>query len=152
MTYRAAWRQEQDAQSSNEAQAERERDERLAYQMDADRDAQRAEHEQDERDARGMAAQRALVGQRPIDLDALVVSVLDGAVGDQPMTQLATMDGACDAVIAVVVAKVGRPLSDGEKAKVYISAGCEFNRRRAEKRAQLAETQRNLSSPFRVFQ
>jgi hypothetical protein len=135
MTYRAAWRQEQDAQSTNDARVERERDERLAYQMDAQRDAQRAR-----------------ARHTPIDLDALVVLVLDGAVGEHPMTQLETMDGACDAVIAVVVAKVGRPLSDGEKAKVYISAGCEFNRRRAEKRAQLAETQRNLASPFRVFQ
>jgi hypothetical protein len=122
MGHRAAWRQERDTQSSEQ---------------------ERAEREQDERDARGMEAQRALVGQRPIDLPALVVAVLDGRVGNHPMTQLATMDGACEAVVAVLASTIGRALFDGERAKVYIETGCEYNRRR--------QAQGALCSPFAVF-
>jgi len=87
-----------------------------------------------------------------IDLAALVTAVLDGAVGDQPMTQLSTMNGACDAVMAVVVAKIGRPLRDGERAKLYIEVGTQFNQRRAQAQRDLVETREALWSPLRVFQ
>lgn len=84
----------------------------------------------------------------PIDLDDLVVAVLDGAVGDRPMTSMETLHGACDAVEAEVVKRVGRPLMDGERAKLYIVAGSEFNRRRMQKRADLLETQTALHNPM----
>lgn len=73
----------------------------------------------------------------PIDLPQLVVAVLDGAIGDHPMTEFKTMDGACNAVIAAVVARIGRPLRDGERAKIFIETGVEFNRRRDAKQAKV---------------
>jgi hypothetical protein len=91
-----------------------------------------------------LAARRTAPKVEPIDLDALVVAVLDGAVGDRPMTSMETMDGACDAVVAEVAKRIGRPLMDGALAKVYVATGCEFNRRRAQKKADLAETQQAL--------
>lgn len=86
--------------------------------------------------------------QTPIDLDALVVAVLDGAVGDQPMSELATMDGACAAVTNVVVEKAGRALTVSEQMKVDIATATEFNRRKIEKREGLRDTQERLHNPM----
>lgn len=84
----------------------------------------------------------------PIDLPALVIAVLDGALGDAPLIQLSTFNGACDAVVDVVASKIGRPLRDHERAKVFVETGCEFNRRRHEKREQLRQTQERLHNPM----
>jgi hypothetical protein len=105
----------------------------------------------DEAAQRRAAAIRATPRAEPIDLDALVVAVLDGTIADYPMTSLETMDGACAAVVAEVEKRIGRALLDGGRAKVYIATGCEFNRRRAQKKADLKETQLRLANPFGMF-
>lgn len=87
----------------------------------------------------------------PIDLEALVVEVLDGRIRDYPMTSLETMDGACAAVVAEVTKRAGQRLGDGALAKIYIATGCEFNRRRVQKKADLRETQIALANPFSMF-
>lgn len=65
-----------------------------------------------------------------IDLAQLVKEILDGAVGDDPLDERTTLNGACNAVERAVTQKIGRPLRDGERAKVFIETGVEFNRRR----------------------
>jgi hypothetical protein len=86
--------------------------------------------QRDLNDAQHRATAPASQLVEPIDLDQFVAAVLDG-------THVETMDDACNAVLTALVAKIGRPLKDGERAKVYIATGAEFNRRR---QATLART------------
>jgi hypothetical protein len=86
-----------------------------------------------------------------IDLVQLIKEVLDGAVGDQPMTELQKVDDACEAVERVLVEKVGRPINRSERTQLQIKTAAEFIARREQKKRDQAEANVTFASPSSAF-
>lgn len=116
-----------------------------AWRNELDWAEQRAadRHEQQQR--------RQGIQPKPIHLVLYIESAFDGTNNEANVSAAASSDDACREMVAAVERRVGRPLMTNEYVQVTIETALAWNRRLAQRKANLVETQQRLHNPMFGF-